>query len=232
MGENKILCIIPARGGSKRIPKKNIVKLQGKPLVNYTIDAALESNVFNKIVLSTEDVKIKKIALNTGIIVHDRKKELSKDNIGVLQVCNNIIEDFEKKREVFDYICILLPTSPLRTSEDIKQAFEKLKNSDANGIIGVTDYNIPPFWALKEKRGYVYPYFGQRFMVRSQELPEVFVDNGAIYIYKLDVFKKENTWFCSKLISYKMPRIRSVDVDEDFDLKIADFILSNHKKKD
>jgi len=228
INDKKIICIIPARGGSKSIKKKNIVPLHGKPLLTYTIQAALDSRLFNYLIVSTEDKEISKIARNAGALIHDRVKELSRDDVGVIQVCLNIIETYEKKGLVFDYICILLPTSPLRTSEDIKKAFEKLKKSNANGIIGVTDYEIPPFWALKEKNGYVSPYFGQKYMVRRQNLPEVFVDNGAIYIYKIDIFKKEKKWFCSKLIHYKMPREKSIDIDEIFDLKLAEFILSGN----
>jgi CMP-N-acetylneuraminic acid synthetase len=232
MDDNKIICIIPARGGSKRLPRKNITPLLGKPLLTYTIQAALDSRLSNYVIVSTEDREIKKIARNSGALIHDRDKKLSRDDVGVLQVCLDIIKTYEKKGVVFDYICILLPTSPLRTSEDLKKAFEKLKKNNANGIIGVTDYEITPFWALKEKNGYVYPFFGKRYLVRRRNLPEVFVDNGAIYIYKMDIFKKEKTWFCSKLIQYKMPRERSVDIDITFDLKLAEYILSKNNKKD
>jgi len=113
----------------------------------------------------------------------------------------------------------------MRTSGDLVSAFEKLSKKDANGVMAVTDFEIPPFWALKEHKGYLMPFFDQKYLIRSQDLPKVFVDNGSIYIIKIKVFKEEKSVYCSKLIPYHMPRERSIDIDEEYDLRLAELLL-------
>lgn len=227
---DKILCIIPARGGSKRIPRKNIVDLCGRPLISYTIEAAKNSKLFEKVVVSTEDGEIAKVSEKYGATVLERKLGLASDNASVMDVSLDVIEQYGKKGENFDYVCILLTTSPLRKAEDITGAFNKLKQSDANAVMAVTTYAIPPFLALKEENGFLKLFFGEKYMLRSQELPKVCVDNGSVYIFRTDAIKKEKKFYCSKLIGYKMPRERSIDVDEEVDLKIAEYFIKEGEK--
>lgn len=228
---DKILCIIPARGGSKRIPRKNVVDLCGKPLIAYSIEAAKKSGLFEEVVVSTEDKEISEISKKYGAVVLDRKPELASDKARVIEVCLDVIEQYERAGRQFDYICILLTTSPLRTSEDILGAFKKLKESNANAVMAVTTYEVPPFWALKEEAGFLKLYFGEKYMVRSQELPKVYVDNGAVYLFLTDTLKEEKKFYTSKLIGYKMPREKSIDVDEEVDLKVAEYFINRGKKK-
>ena len=226
MSEKNILCIIPARGGSKRIPRKNIVELCGKPMLAYTIEAAEQSKLFDRVIVSTEDDEIAAVAEKYGAYVEKRNKELATDKATVLDVCLDLLEKYENEGQSFDYICILLPTSPLRTGDDLVNAFKKFEESDGNALMAVTTYAISPFWALKEDNGFLVPYFGEKYMVRSQDLPEVFVDNGAVYVFKIDTLKQERRFFCSKLVPFEMPRERSIDVDEKVDLELAEFFLS------
>ncbi len=225
----KNLAIIPARGKSKRIPKKNITNLLGKPMLYYTIDAAKRSKLFDKILVSTDNEEIGKIARKYDVDVHMRPKKLRNYNTTTMSIFLNIIEEMEKKNEIYDNIFILLPTSPLRTSEDIKKAFNKFLKNNANALMAVTKFTYSPFWALRKKNGYLKPIWKKFCLLPSQKHPEVFVDNGAIYIFKWNVLKKEKTYYCSRLIGYFMPRERSIDVDEPMDFKLAEFLLKQKK---
>lgn len=227
---DRILCIIPARGGSKRIPRKNIADLCGKPLIAYTIEAAKGSKLFEDVVVSTEDREISEISEKYGATVLERSQELASDKARVIGVCLDVVEQYEKKGKEFDYVCVLLTTSPLREPKDVIGAFKKLKESDANSVMAITTYETPPFWALKEEGGFLKLFFGDKYTVRSQDLPEVYVDNGAVYIFRTDALKKEKKFYCSKLIGYKMPRERSLDIDEELDLKFAEYLLKEGRK--
>ncbi len=231
MSDGRILCVIPARGGSKRIPRKNVVDLCGKPLIAYTIEAARDAGIFERIVVSTEDAEIGDLSRKYGATVLERGAELAGDKASVMDVCLNVLEHYENEGDSFDFVCVLLPTSPLRTSSDISGAFDKLKGTDSNAVMAVTTFEIPPFWALKEEDGFVQPFFGDKYMVRSQDLPKVFVDNGAIYIFRTPALKEERKFYCSRLMPYKMSRENSLDVDEMADLKLAEFFIRQRGEK-
>ncbi len=224
------LCIIPARGGSKRIPRKNVAELCGKPLIAYTIEAALRSGLFGAVVVSTDDAEIASVSRRYGAEVMDRSSRLSGDRATVIDVCLDVVARCKKQGRRFRRLCILLPTSPLRDADDLRAAFRKFSKSSANALMAVTTYAIPPFWALKEEKGFLVPYFGQDCMVRSQDLPEVFVDNGAIYLFDMGAFMKEKRFYCSKLVAFRMPREKSVDVDTPADLSMAGFFLRQRRR--
>lgn len=224
----KALAIIPARGASKRIPRKNVLKIASKPLIAYTIEAALKSGLFEHVIVSTEDKEIAKISKKYGAdIPFIRSKILATSKSTVIEVCLDAINFYEKKNVFFDTVCILLPTNPLRDENDLVSAFKKFKKSKANALMAVTSFEISPFWALKEEKGFLKPYFGKKYMVRSQLHPRVFVDNGSIYIMNVKTFKKEKTFYPKKLIGYYMSRNKSIDIDEPEDLKLAEFFLKN-----
>lgn len=222
----KAICVIPARGGSKRIPKKNIAKLCGRTLIDYAVQAALASKVFNKVVVSTDDPEIAEEAQKNGSSILLRNSSLATDKSTVVQVCLDALDKLETAGERFDIIAILLPTSPLRTSDDIKKAFRLL--GDADGVMAVTSFAIPPFWALKESDGLLKPIWPE-YMIRSQDLPKTCVDNGAIYIVRTEALRKEKTVYLSRLIPYHMPRERSIDIDEPIDLDMAEFFMVRKK---
>lgn len=227
----KILCIIPARGGSKRFPRKNIALLAGKPLIAYSIEEAKESNIFAKIVVSTEDDEISRVAMEYGAEVLKRSKELALDTVRVPQVCLDVINRYEEREEKFDIICILLPTSPLRRAVDIVSAVKKFKESGADYLMSTTDYHYSPFRALKEnENGFLEPFFDRKYFGRDQENPRVVVHNGCIILARIEKFKQDKDYYGERIVDFHMPFETSVDINEPIDLKIAEILLQLREK--
>lgn len=230
MNNPKILCLIPARGGSKRLPRKNILPLKGKPMICYTIEAAIESQVFDDIYVSTDDKEIAEISRSCGVEVISRPEELAGDLVSVVDVCLHVIELLKSKGKEYNILSVLLPTSPLRTSEDIIKAFEIfLSRKDASFLMAVTDYLYDPFQALKEINGYLIPVFPEYIKKKRQELPRVYVDNGSIYIAKMEDFLRYKTFYGTNMIKYYMPFERSVDIDSEVEFKLAEFFLEEKR---
>lgn len=230
--KEKILCIIPAKGGSTRLPKKNVMKLCGKPLIAYTIEAALQSGLFGDVFVSTEDDEVVEIAKDYGATIpYKRPEELAKDPAGVVDVCLHMIDYFEAQGIYYTILCVLLPTTPLRTYEDIKNAYKKFKEKRAKFLMGITNYMYSPFHALARNENENFkPYWGNRYLkMKAQELPEVLVDNGAIYLTDIDAFKKERTFYGTDLVGHYMPLKRSIDIDTRFHFKIAECLLRCEK---
>jgi pseudaminic acid cytidylyltransferase len=221
--------MIPARGGSKRLPRKNIRNLAGKPVIAYTIEAALESDVFTKVVVSTDDDEIASIAESYGAEVpFTRPEKLASDTAQVVDVTDHVLDFFSEQSEEFDFLAVLLPTTPLRTAEDIKNAYNRFdSNPNADFLMCVTDYQYSPFEALYEKQdGRLDHYWNHEYMgMRSQERPDLVVDNGGAYIMNIEAYERQRTFYGSTLIGYYMPPKRSIDIDEQFDLELAEFFL-------
>ena len=219
--KNKNLAIIPARGGSKRLKDKNIYPLLGIPLINYTIESALKSSLFNRIIVSTDSERIKKIAKSKGVEVIKRPKRLSGDKTKTESVIFHVLK---KIKEEFDYIFLLQPTSPLRDAEDIRNAFNKIKREKADFLVSVTDFEKPFKWAIVKKGKYYDFYFQKNFRKR------LYLPNGAIFIARYNAFLKEKTFYGKRLTIYYMPKEKSVDIDTIYDLKYAEIILKSKKE--
>ena len=140
----KPLCIIPAKGTSKRFKKKNIATLSGKPLLSYSIESAIDSKIFDKICVSTEDEKILKISKKYDVLSLKRPTKLSKDDVQVKDVCKYLLEYFIKKDIEYSSFCVLLPTSPLRSKIDIIKSYKIFKENDAECVMSVVEYSYPP----------------------------------------------------------------------------------------
>lgn len=225
----KALGIIPARGGSKRIPKKNIRKLLGKPLIYYTIRAALGSKLLTRVILSSDDDEIIKTGRKYGVEVSfKRPQELSRDDTPTTDVVIHAVS-FLEENEGFspDIIVILEPTSPLRTAEDIDNALKKHIETDADSVVSVvrTDH-WHPIRAKKIENDILRDYcLEEKGVVRRQDLPPVYFRNGAFYSVKREVLMKEHRIFGSIIRPYIMPPERSVDINEEIDFKIAEMFL-------
>jgi len=228
----KILALIPARGGSKGLPRKNIKPLLGKPLIAWTIEQAKNSKYIDRIVVSTDDEEIAEISRKYGAEVPFlRPKELARDDSPTIDAIMHAINWFEERGEFFDILVLLQPTSPLRTTEDIDNAIKLfLNDKEALSLVSVKENEHSPFWSLKIEDKFLNPLFGEEyFKKRRQELPKSYMPNGAIFISYIDILKKYKTFYTPKTIAYVMSPERSVDIDNEFDFLLAEFILKNKK---
>jgi len=220
----RTLAIIPARGGSKRITEKNLRTLGDRPLIAHTIAQAEAAESIDQAIVSTDDKKIRDVAKSYGASVpFDRPDELATDDAAGIDVVTHAIDWFESNDETFDTVCVLQVTSPFRTVEDIESALATLSESDARSLVSVTPFAEPPFWAVHEQDGRIEPYFEQNTWntTRSQEFPTLFRPNGAIFAAPVAELMAEESFYTDDTISYEMPRERSLDIDEPFDLEVA-----------
>lgn len=226
----KVLAIIPARGGSKGIPKKNLVEVANKPLIQWTIEAALQSKSIDTVVVSSDDDEILEYAKSYHqLICIKRPSELARDNSVIEPVINHVLEVLDVENQ-YDYLILLQPTSPLRTSDDINNAISLIANNEATSLISVTRPTHHPLKSfIKNEEGYLQGLVnnGYPFMPR-QELPEVYQPNGAIYIVQIKEFLKSSTLLTKKAIGYMMTLEKSIDVDFLEDIEN----IENQLKKD
>lgn len=228
----KNLAIITARSGSKGLKDKNIRLLDGKPLLAYTIQAAIESNIFDEIYVSTDSEKYREIALKYGASVPFlRSEENATDNATSWDTVKEAIEKYEKTGMDFDTITLLQPTSPLRSSVDIVNGYNLLKeNSKALGVIGVCEMEHSPLWSAQIDNNFSMKEFSNKFVPR-QKLPMYYRINGALWIIKKELlFHIEDLYLES--IAYIMPQERSIDIDSEFDFKLAEIIRHNYERND
>lgn len=220
-----ILAIIPARGGSKGLPKKNIIDLAGKPLIAWTIDASLQSKYITKTVVSSDSDEILQIAKEYGADILKRPDEFATDTASSEMVVEHALESLNMQ---FDYVILLQPTSPSRDKNDIDDAFEKLFALNATALISVCEFDNKILKAFKEnKNGYLESISNNKFpFMRRQDLPKTYISNGAIYIIKVDDFLKNNSFFTDKTISFVMGEVKSLDIDTNEDLDKMRRILS------
>lgn len=232
--KKEILAIVPARGGSKTIPGKNIKKLHGKPLIAWTIEPALECNFLDKIIVSTDDHEISEISKKYGADVPFlRPNEISEDNSPTIDAVIHTLDSLKNSGFNPDVIVLLQPTSPLRTVKDIETALKLFfKDKTCNSVVSVSEYDHSPYWSLKIEKGYLKPSFGDKyFRMRRQDLPNLYIPNGSIYISSTKDLKKFRGFFGDKIIPYVMPKERSVDIDTIMDFKLAELILGELNEK-
>ncbi len=225
-----LMAIIPARGGSKRFPRKNIALLDGRPLLHYAVEAAKKAAIFDRIVVSTDDKEIAGIAEGLGAEVLMRDAELGSDDATVPQVCIDVISKYEKKGVEVGNICILLPTSPLRAGDDIRKAFELFESSGADYLMSITDYRYSPFRALKKTGdGFLNPLYGSEYLTQDQKNPKVFVHDGSIIFARAAQLRKDRTYYGERIVGYYIPPKRTVDINEPFDLELAEYLIRRRK---
>lgn len=226
----RILAIIPARGGSKRLHNKNILNLCDKPLLSYTIDAALKSKYITKTIVSSDDNEILKIAEKYGSNIIKRPKNLSLDNSTSF---DTVIHTIDNENTSYDYIILLQPTSPLRTTEHIDQAIQLLINKNADAVISLCECEHSPLWShTLPKNNTMNDFVTHITDKRSQDLKKHYRLNGAIYIAKTDKLISNKSFLLSKnIFAYIMPQEDSIDIDTQLDLLICETILKNPIKK-
>jgi N-acylneuraminate cytidylyltransferase len=214
----KYLCIIPARGGSKRIPRKNIKDFLGKPIIAYSIEAALKSNLFDEVMVSTDDAEIAEVAKQYGAKVpFMRSKKNADDHAILLDVITEVKDNYVKTGNSFDIICCILPTAPLLQVEDLKMSSKKFLDEDADALTPVVRFSYPIQRALKIVEGKIEMIQPQYRKTRSQDLEPAYYDAGQFYWMKFNQIKKS-----LKKIGYELPEIQVQDIDSEIDWKMAE----------
>jgi len=226
----EILGIIPARGGSKSLRKKNIRKLAGKPLIYYTIKEAKKSKFITKLVVSTENLEISKIVKKYKIEVINRPKNLASDNIPAISVISNTLTQLNQSQAYNpDIIVLLQPTSPLRTTKNIDEAIKLFLKGDRDSIISVCKIKHPLEWIYKiSNKGKLEKFLKKNNEIfRRQDSPELYELNGAVYVFDKNKFLKTKKIIEKNSKPYIMPIELSVDIDNKFDFTMAELILKN-----
>ena len=229
-----IIGLITARGGSKSIPGKNINPLAGKPLIAWTIEAALQCKELSRVIVSTDDEKIAEVAQQWGAEVpFIRPVELAQDASSHISVVLHAIHWLEEKERFCpDYIMLLQPTSPFRTVEDMGKTIQLAKDHHAVAVMSVCEALKHPYKTYKIIENGTLEYFipsniGYKY---RQALPKVYEENGAIYLNKRSSLLQDQTFLPTGTIAYVMPQERSLDVDTPWDFYVADLILRNQGK--
>ena len=219
----KTLAIITARGGSKRIPRKNIKDFNGKPIMAYSIEAAVGSGVFDKVMVSTEDEEIAEIGRRYGAEVpFYRSEQTAGDFATTTDVLNEVIVEYEKRGEKFDIIACIYPTAPFITSERLRNAVEMLKNSDADSLIPVVRFSFPPQRAMEIQDGLVVFRQPEYMNSRSQDLTPHYHDVGQFYVFRTDGFKKNQRIMAGKILPIELPETEVQDIDNPVDWQLAE----------
>jgi len=232
----RTLGIIPARGGSKGCPRKNIRTLGGLPLIAYTIQAAQRSGCIDRLVVSTEDEQIADIAESYGAEIPClRPYELARDDVDILAVIRHMVNYLEEEGDRFDIICVLYATSPFRDEEDIREAMELFLSSDAEVLLSVGEVTHGhPYWCWNmDPSGRLSPFIEQDTVYyQRQLLPRVYEPNGAIYLIRREAFPRlDKLLHTDNMIGYLMDEIGSLDINTELDFLIAETIMEKGVKR-
>lgn len=218
------LCIIPARGGSKRIPRKNIKDFLGKPIISYSIETALKSGLFEEVMVSTDDLKIAEIATNLGAQVPFlRSPQTSDDFASTFDVISEVIKKYNAKGRTFSNICCIYPTSPLLNSNELISGLEFLTKGNFTSVFPIVKFSYPILRSLKLEEGNrVTMNFPEYQESRSQELPESYHDAGQFYWCNCELIFKEGQLFTQNSAGIVLNEIQAQDIDNLTDWQLAE----------
>ncbi|WP_158999141.1 acylneuraminate cytidylyltransferase family protein [Pigmentibacter ruber] len=230
LSNKKILGIITARGGSKGLIRKNILPFGNKPLLAWTIEAAKNSKYIDRVILSTDCSEIKEVALQYSCEVpFIRPADLATDTATSADVISHVLKNIDG----FDYFVLLQPTSPLRSSNDIDSCIEKCINENAPSCISVCKSDIYPqlMYSIEDKQ-VLKPLLSGEYQTRRQDMKNYYTLNGSVYVVNISFFKKHGILITNHSICFEMPKERSIDIDDEFDFSIAEFILNKNLMKE
>jgi CMP-N-acetylneuraminic acid synthetase len=232
----RVLAIIPARGGSKGIPRKNIAPLLGKPLLAYTAEAALAANRLARTVLSTEDEEIARIGREWGLDVpFMRPDDLARDETPTIPVLQDVVRKLDVMGETYDAVFVLQPTNPLRRSTDIDGAIDLLENANADSVISFVDVGEKHPARMKfitPEGRIVNPPFAEEFEgQRRQDLPKLYLREGSVYLTRRSILMEQNSIQGRHCHAWIMPEGRACNIDTAFDLFLAEQLLKYHAAK-
>lgn len=226
-----MIAIITARGGSKGLPRKNVLPFCGKPLIAHTIEAAKNSSAIDRIIVSTDDLDIAAVAREFGAEVpFMRPKKLASDTASSRDVILHTLLFLEAKGWPVDAFCLLQPTSPLRTAADIDAVFQIFKDKKADSVISITPYDHPVQWAVEVQENGILQLRDKTMSGQRQGLVEYHRPNGAVYMFRTNFFKDSMEYFGANSYGCIMPPERSVDIDTRLDFIVAEAIAHYFKK--
>lgn len=218
MSKSSVLALVTARGGSKGLPRKNVLPARGKPLISWTVEAALAATVVNRVVLSSDDEEIMAAASIAGCDIPFRRPlELATDKASSMDVVMHALRELPG----YEYIVLLQPTSPLRTAADIDAAFHMMSSYDAPACVSVTEVDQSPYWMyqLSANDRLTSVLESPNGISRRQDLPAVYTLNGAIYMAKVDWLIQNQSFLGPETVAYQMPKSRSIDIDDIYDFQ-------------
>ena len=219
------IAIITARGGSKRIPRKNIKEFCGEPIITYSIRAALESGMFDEVMVSTDDEEIREIAIKAGAKVPFMISEkTANDYATTTDVLLEVITEYKKMGRVFEFCCCIYPTAPFVTGEKLKHAMERLAESDADSLIPVVRFSYPPQRAFTEKDGRLTFRMPEYLDTRSQDLEPWYHDAGQFYCFRTESFEQSRKLLVGDILSYEVSETEVQDIDT-----MSDWVLAEMK---
>lgn len=217
------LAIIPARGGSKRIPRKNIREFLGKPIIAYSIEAALRSGLFEEVMVSTDDKEIAEVSKKYGASVpFFRSAENSNDYAGLSEVCIEVLETYNDRGRLFDQLCCILPTAPFISVENLNKAKQILEKGIYDSVFTVVEYSYPIQRSLKIDNDFVRMRWPENFPKRSQDLEKTYHDAGQFYFAITGSLIKEKRMFTEKSSAVILTELEVQDIDTEIDWKLAE----------
>ena len=228
------ICIIPARGGSKRIPRKNIKPFLGKPIIAYSIEAALASGTFDEVMVSTDDQEIAEVSKRFGANVPFlRSPELGGDMVMTAEVLIEVLDRYVELGMVFGRCCCLYATAPFINPERLKSGMHMLEEEGTDSVLPVVRFSYPPQRGQVIRNGHVEMLHPENYNVRSQDLEPMYHDVGQFYCIKSDVLRQERRLFCGQTCPVELPESEVQDIDSEEDWKIAEMkyqILSARRR--
>ena len=220
------LCLIPARGGSKRLARKNVALVGGRPIIDYSISAAVGSALFDSVYVSTEDAEIAEIARDAGAEVLSRPVELAGDDARVVDVAIHALDELARQGKPYEVLCVVYATAALLHPEDLQGGWDLFQTERANAVMGVTRFYEHPLEALRRQGPFLRLAFPRQFAQR-QELSDYLVDAGYFYFIRAAVLRERRTFYVPRLAGYFIPRLRAVDINEPEDLELARILLEH-----
>lgn len=223
----KILAIIPARNGSKGVKNKNIKNLNGKPMIAYTIENAIESKIFDDVVVSTDSQEYIDISLRYGEIIPSlRPDHLASDTASSLDMTLYTIDSLKEQGKEYDYFMLLQPTSPLRTTQDILNSVGLLFEKNANTVVSVCECEHPPQWSVELDEKLDLTVLEDKIKAtRRQDIKKSYRLNGAIFLSNIDYYIKNKSFYTSNAIAYIMEYENSIDIDSIYDFMLAESVM-------
>ncbi|MBY0145908.1 cytidylyltransferase domain-containing protein [Neobacillus niacini] len=220
--QKSFLAVIPARGGSKGIPGKNIIEVYNKPLIQYTIDAALDSKYLDRIIVSTDSQSIAEVSLKCGAeIPFMRPETLSTDTSKTIDVLIHAIEELKKEGNEYNYLVLLQPTQPLRTGHNIDEAIEMIINNNEESLVSISEVSEHPLLMRElNEDGKLQNLLNMESTVRRQDFPKYYKVNGSIYINEININFNLNTSLNDNKLGYLMNKENDIDIDDFFDLEL------------